>query len=102
MLILNGNGADIAKHCTPIVQKKHIFFFGINILYVDSLHNEFSYNLDNILFLLLLANNKISVITNILVLKFYEYIINIDGYFDKNIGKTKINKNTLKLMEIIY
>ena len=38
---------------------------------------------------------------DILVLRFYEYIINIGGYFDKNIGKVKINKNTLKLMEIL-
>ena len=42
---------------------------------------------------LLGARNKISVITDISV--------NIGGYFDKNIGKAKINKNTLKFMEIL-
>ena len=30
-----------------------------------------------------------------------EISVNISGYFDKNIGKAKINKNTLKFMEII-
>ena len=43
------------------------------------------------------SKNKISVIT---VLGFHGYIGNIGGYFDKNIGKAKINKNTLKFMEI--
>ena len=43
----------------------------------------------------------ISVIMDISVLEFYGYIKNIDGYFDKNIGKAKINKNTLKFMEIL-
>ena len=54
---------------------------------------------------------------DISVLRFYEYIgniggyfdkniggyfdKNISGYFDKNIGKAKINKNTLKFMEIL-
>ena len=47
------------------------------------------------------ARNKISVITDISVLGFYGYIGNIGGYFDKNIGKTKINKNTLKFIEIL-
>ena len=47
------------------------------------------------------AKNKISVITNISVLGFYRYIGNISGYFDKNIYKVKINKNTLKFMEIL-
>ena len=47
------------------------------------------------------SRNKISVITDISVLGFYGYIGNISGYFDKNIGKTKINKNTLKFMEIL-
>ena len=28
------------------------------------------------------------------ILEFYEYIGNIDGYFDKDIGKTKIIKNS--------
>ena len=43
------------------------------------------------------SRNKISLITDISVLGFYGYIrksVNIDGYFDKNIGKAKINKNT--------
>ena len=44
---------------------------------------------------------KISVITDISILEFYEYIGNIGEYFDKNIGKIKINKNTLKFMEIL-
>ena len=51
------------------------------------------------------ARNKISVITDVSVLGFYEYIrisVNIGGYFDKNIDKAKINKNTLKFMEIFY
>ena len=53
MLILNGNGADIAKHCKPAVPKKrYLIFFRINIFYVDSLYNGFSYNLHNLLFLL--------------------------------------------------
>ena len=43
--------------------------------------------------------NKISVITDILVLEFYKYI---DKYFDKNIDKAKINKNILKFMETLY
>ena len=30
-----------------------------------------------------------------------EISVNIGGYFDKNIGKEKINKNTLKFMEIL-
>ena len=42
--------------------------------------------------------NKISVITDISVLGFYG---NIGGYFDKNIGNAKFNKNTLKFMEIL-
>ena len=46
--------------------------------------------------------NKISVITDISVLGFYGYIGNIDKYFDKNISKSKINKNTLKFMEILF
>ena len=41
------------------------------------------------------ARNKILIITDISVLGFYGYIGNIYGYFDKNIGKAKINKNTL-------
>ena len=45
--------------------------------------------------------NKISVITDISILGFYGYIENIGGYFDKNIGKAKINKNTLKFMKIL-
>ena len=40
--------------------------------------------------------NKISVITDISKIS-----VNIGGYFDKNIGKAKINKNTLKFMEIL-
>ena len=47
------------------------------------------------------VRNKISVITDISVLGFYGYIGNIGGYFDKNIGKAKIKKNTLKFMEIL-
>ena len=50
------------------------------------------------------TRNKISVITDISLLGFYRYIRNIGNYqwiFDKNIGKTKINKNTLKFMEIL-
>ena len=31
----------------------------------------------------------------------YEISENIGGYFDKNIGNAKINKNTLKFMEIL-
>ena len=43
-------------------------------------------------------------------LRIYQYLdfmdiseisVNIGGYFDKNIGKAKINKNTLKFMEIL-
>ena len=45
--------------------------------------------------------NKISVITDISVLGFTEISENIGGYFDKNIGNEKINKNTLKFMEIL-
>ena len=30
-----------------------------------------------------------------------EISVNIDEYFDKNIGKAKINKNILKFMEIL-
>ena len=45
--------------------------------------------------------NKISVITDILVLGFYGYFGNIGGYFDKNINKAKINKNTLKFIELL-
>ena len=37
---------------------------------------------------------EILVITNILVLGFYEYIKNIGGYFDKNIGEVKIIQNS--------
>ena len=33
--------------------------------------------------------------------EFYRYIENIDGYFDKNINKIKINKNILKFMKIL-
>ena len=44
---------------------------------------------------------KISMIMDISVFGFYGYIGNIGGYFDKNIGKAKINKNTLKFMEIL-
>ena len=50
---------------------------------------------------MLKPRNKILVITNILILGFYGYIVNISGYFDKIIGKAKINKNTLKFMEIL-
>ena len=39
--------------------------------------------------------------TDILVLGFYGYIENIGRYFYKNIDKEKINKNTLKFMEIL-
>ena len=39
--------------------------------------------------------DKKSIIMNISILEFYGYI---DGYFDKNIGKVKINKNTLKFI----
>ena len=46
------------------------------------------------------SRNKIFIITDISVLGFYGYIRNINGYFDKNIDKAKINKNTLKFMEI--
>ena len=35
------------------------------------------------------------------VLGFYGYIGNIDEYYDKSIGKVKINKNTLKFLEIL-
>ena len=49
---------------------------------------------------MLWAKMKISVITDISVLGFYGYIGNINKYFDKNIGKTKINKNALKFIEI--
>ena len=42
---------------------------------------------------------KISVITDLSILKFYGYIGNICEYFDKNIGKVKINKN--KFMKIL-
>ena len=49
---------------------------------------------------MLWAKMKISVITDISVLGFYGYIGNINRYFDKNIGKTKINKNALKFIEI--
>ena len=34
-----------------------------------------------------------------MVFGFYGYI---DGYFEKNIGKMKINKNILKFMKIFY
>ena len=40
------------------------------------------------------TRNKISIIIDISVLKFYGFIENID--------KTKINKNTLKFMKILY
>ena len=52
-----------------------------------------------LVFLTLSSRNRISVITDILVLEFYVYIENIGGYFDKNIGKTKNNKNILKFMK---
>ena len=45
------------------------------------------------------TNIKISVNTDISVLGFYEYIINIGGYFFINIGNAKINKYILKLMK---
>ena len=45
------------------------------------------------------SRTKISIITDVSILGFYEYSGNIDEYFNKNIGKTKINKNTLKLMK---
>ena len=44
---------------------------------------------------------KISVIIDISVLGFYGFIGNIGEYFDKNIGRVEINKNTLKFMEIL-
>ena len=53
------------------------------------------------IFTFLGARNKIPIITDISVLGFYGYIGNIGGYFDKNIGKAKINKNHLKFMEIL-
>ena len=49
----------------------------------------------------LTTRNKISIITDISVLVFYGYIGNIVEYFDKNISKAKINKNTLKFMKIL-
>ena len=49
----------------------------------------------------IVARNKISVITVISVFKFYGYIENIGRYFDKNISKVKINKNTLKFIKIL-
>ena len=36
---------------------------------------------------------KISININILIIKFYENITNIDGYFYKNIGSIKISIN---------
>ena len=42
---------------------------------------------------------KISVSTDISVLGFYGYI---DEYFYMNINILKINKNTLKFMEILF
>ena len=51
--------------------------------------------------LLRVSRNKILVIMNISVLEFYGYIGNIGRYFDKNMGKEKIKKNTLKFMEIL-
>ena len=44
---------------------------------------------------------KISILTDILVLEFYEYIGYIGGYFYMNIDILEINKNTLKFMEIL-
>ena len=46
--------------------------------------------------------NKILIIIDISILKFYKILINIDEYFDKNINKIKINKNILKFMKILY
>ena len=45
---------------------------------------------------------EISVSTNISVLEFYGYIGYIGGYFYMNIDISKINKNTLKFMEILF
>ena len=44
---------------------------------------------------------KISVSTDISVLEFYGYIGYIGEYFYMNIDISKINKNTLKFMEIL-
>ena len=46
--------------------------------------------------------NKILIIIDISILKFYKILINIDEYFDKNINKIKINKNILKFMKILH
>ena len=45
---------------------------------------------------------EISVSTDISILAIYRYIGNIDGYFYMNIDISKINKNTLKFMEILF
>ena len=44
---------------------------------------------------------KILVLIDILVLRFYTYIGYIGEYFYMNIDISKINKNTLKFMEIL-
>ena len=49
----------------------------------------------------LMLRFEISVNTNILVFGFYKYIKNIGGYFDKNIGKTKIIQNSWNCLENI-
>ena len=45
---------------------------------------------------------EISVLTDISVLVFYEYIEYIGGYFYMSINILEINKNTLKFMKILY
>ena len=42
---------------------------------------------------------EISINTDVSVLKFYGYIGDIGGYFDKNIGETKIIQNSWKYLE---
>ena len=45
---------------------------------------------------------EISVLMDISVLEFYGYIGYIGEYFYMNIDISKINKNTLKFMEILH
>ena len=45
---------------------------------------------------------KISVNTDISVIEFYGYVINIGGYFYKNISKIKITLKSINIFVFIY
>ena len=61
MLILNGNGADVAKHCIPIVPKKKVLIFFFKLIFSMSILYIMNFLIKNIIFFLLFSLDRISI-----------------------------------------